>query len=158
MISTPTFSDLAVRKGAELNLGSSPMESASAESEPLISERLMLPNATLRPSAAEAFSSIVGRNWLTGIKNGATKTSTINTPTTVRTIFNVLFMTTSDQAGTSEDWVRRDDGSTDGGGWDGRGRHTSSGVREVLRLPLIPMNRNSQTTLVVWNRDPSWDF
>src|SRR5258707_4179140 len=122
MISTPTFSDLAVRKGAELNLGSSPMESASAESEPLIRERLILPNCTLRPSAAEAFSSIVGRNWLTGIKNGATRTSTTNTPTTMRTIFNVLFMTTSDQAGTSEDWVRRGDGSTETGGRGARGK------------------------------------
>src|SRR5229473_3448346 len=99
MISTPTFSDLAVRKGAELNLGSSPMESASAESEPLISERLKLPSSTLRPSAAEAFSSMVGRNWLTGIKNGATRTSTINTPTTIRTIFNAFFMATSKPGG-----------------------------------------------------------
>jgi len=35
MTLTPTFSDLAVRKGEELNLGSSPMEILSAESEPL---------------------------------------------------------------------------------------------------------------------------
>src|SRR6266446_8493322 len=115
IISTPTLRDFAVRKGEELNLGSSPMERFSAESEPLSSERLMFPSCTLRPSAAEVFSSMVGRNWLTGIKNGATRTSTTNTPTTMRTIFNVLFMTTSDQAGASEDWVRRDDGSTETG-------------------------------------------
>jgi len=54
-ISTPTLTDLAVRKGEELNLGSSPMERFSANSEPLISERLRLPSSTLRPSAAEAF-------------------------------------------------------------------------------------------------------
>jgi len=59
-ISTPDFDGLAVRKGEELNLGSSPMERFSANSEPLISERLRLPSSTLRPSAAEAFSSMWG--------------------------------------------------------------------------------------------------
>src|SRR5229473_4350192 len=91
------------------------MERFSAASEPLSSDRLKFPSWTLRPSAAEAFCSMVGRNSLTGIKNGATRTSTTNTPTTMRTIFNVLFMTTSRPAGTSEDWVRRDDGSTETG-------------------------------------------
>ena len=99
MISTPTFSDLAVRKGEGLNLGSSPMERFSAESEPLRRERLISPNCTLRPRAADAFSSIVGRNWLTGIKNGSTRTSTVSTPTTTRIIFNVFFMTTSKAGG-----------------------------------------------------------
>jgi len=33
IISTPTLTDLAVRKGEELNLGSSPTERFSAESE-----------------------------------------------------------------------------------------------------------------------------
>src|SRR5215467_3238480 len=61
-ISTPTFRDFAVRKDEELNLGSSPIERLSAESEPLMRERLRFPSCTLRPSAAEAFSSIVGRN------------------------------------------------------------------------------------------------
>src|SRR6266478_4491265 len=88
------------------------MERFSAASEPLSSERLKFPSWTLRPSAADAFCSMVGRNSLTGIKNGATRTSTINTPTTIRTIFNVLFMATSDPAGTSEDWVRQGNGST----------------------------------------------
>src|SRR5256885_248962 len=116
IISTPTFSDLAVRKGEGLNFGSSAMERFSAESEPLRSERLILPNCTLRPRAAEAFSSIVGRNWLTGIKNGVTRTSTTSTPTAMRTIFNVLFMATSDSEGAGADWVRRKDGSTAGAG------------------------------------------
>src|SRR5437879_1610025 len=94
IISTPTFNDLAVRKGEELNFGSSPMERFSAAMEPLISERLRLPSSTLRPSAAEAFSSIDGRNWLTGITNGATRTSTNSTPTTIRTIDRLFFMPT----------------------------------------------------------------
>src|SRR6266403_2315220 len=68
------------------------MERFSAESEPLISERLMLPSCTLRPSAAEAFSSMVGRNWLTGIRNGAMRTRTIKTPTTIRMMRSLPFM------------------------------------------------------------------
>jgi hypothetical protein len=36
---------------------------------------------------------------LTGIKNGATRTSTMSTPTTMRTIFNVLFMMASKAGG-----------------------------------------------------------
>src|SRR6266478_9011789 len=95
------------------------MERFSAASEPLSSDRLKFPSWTLRPSAADAFCSMVGRKSLTGIKNGATRTSTTNTPTTMRTIFKVLFMATSDPAGTSEDWVRRENGTTDAarGGW-----------------------------------------
>src|SRR5262249_6379499 len=61
LISTPTFNDLAVRKGEELNFGSSAMERFPAVSEPLSSERLRLPTSTLRPSAVVSFSSIVGR-------------------------------------------------------------------------------------------------
>src|SRR6202171_6063612 len=75
--------DFAVRNGDLLNFGSSAMDKLSAASEPVKSERLRLPTSTLRPSAAEAFSSIVGRNWLTGIRNGATSTRTIRTATTM---------------------------------------------------------------------------
>src|SRR6266446_8433087 len=102
IISTPTLRDLAVRNGEELNLESSPMERFSAESEPLSSERLMLPSCTLRPSAAEAFSSMVGRNWLTGIKNGAMRTRTIRAPTTIRMMRSLPFMTTSKTTGTGD--------------------------------------------------------
>src|SRR3989442_8654706 len=89
------------------------MERFSGASEPLSSDRLKFPSWTLRPRAADAFCSIVGRNSLTGIKNGATRTSTISTPTTIRTIFKVLFMATSDPGGANEDWVRRENGKTD---------------------------------------------
>src|SRR3989442_7476640 len=71
------------------------MERFSGASEPLSSDRLKFPSWTLRPRAADAFCSMVGRNSLTGIKKGATRTSTISTPTTIRTIFKVLFMATS---------------------------------------------------------------
>src|SRR5437867_100329 len=97
------------------------MERFSAASEPVSSERLKFSSWTLRPSAADAFCSMVGRNSLTGIKNGATRTKTTSTPTTMRMMRRVLFMTTSDPAGTSEDWVRRENGTTDAarGGWLG---------------------------------------
>src|SRR5215472_16583765 len=98
-ISTPTCSDLAVRKGEELNLGSSLMERFSADNEPLMSERLKSPSWTLRPSAAEAFASIVGRNWLTGIRNGATRSRTIKTPTTIRAMRSLPFIRTSSAEG-----------------------------------------------------------
>ena len=55
MISTPTFTDLAVRNGDLPYLGSSAIERLSAPSEPLSSDKLKLPTSTLRPSAAEAF-------------------------------------------------------------------------------------------------------
>src|SRR5450432_583325 len=95
IISTPTFTDLAVRKGDVLNLGSSAIERLSAPRPPLNSDRLRLPTSTLRPNAVEAFCSMVPRNWFTGIKNGATRTNTINTPTTMATIFKVRLMRTS---------------------------------------------------------------
>src|SRR6266478_4443639 len=60
--STPTLMDLAVRNGDLLNLGSSAMDKLSAAREPEKSERLRLRTSTLRPSAAEAFSSMVGRD------------------------------------------------------------------------------------------------
>jgi hypothetical protein len=59
---TPTFKDFAVRKGTGLNLGSSPIERSSAEREALKIDSLRLPSVTLRPSAAEVFSSIFDRN------------------------------------------------------------------------------------------------
>ena len=59
---TPTFKDFAVRKGDGLKLGSSPIERSSAASDLLKSDSLRLPSVTLRPSAAEVFSSILGRN------------------------------------------------------------------------------------------------
>src|SRR5258707_2703105 len=84
--STPTLMDFAVRNGDLLNFGSSAIDRLSAASEPVKSDRLRLPTSTFRPSAAEAFSSIVGRNWLTGIRNGATSTRiTRTTMTTSRT-------------------------------------------------------------------------
>lgn len=60
--STPMLRDFAVRNGEELNLGSSPIERFSAASAPLISENLSFPSVTLRPRAAETFSSILDRN------------------------------------------------------------------------------------------------
>src|ERR1700730_369666 len=90
--STPTLTDFAVRNGELLNLGSSAMDKLSAASEPLKSERLRLPTSTLRPRAAEAFSSIVGRNWFTGIRKGATSTRTTRTATMIRTTRSVRRM------------------------------------------------------------------
>src|SRR5207245_11284136 len=85
-ISTPTLKDLAVRKGEELNLGSSPMERLSAESEPVMRERLRFPSCTWRPSAAEAFSSMVGRKWLTGMRYGIVRNRKIKIPPTIGTM------------------------------------------------------------------------
>src|SRR5260221_12190268 len=62
-----------------------------------MSDRLRLPSCTLRPSAAEAFSSMVGLNWLTGMKNGITKSRTIRTPTAIRMLRTVWFMMTSER-------------------------------------------------------------
>src|SRR5205085_3694588 len=105
MSSTPTCRDLAVRKGEELNLGSSPMERFSADSEPLRSERLRFPSCTLRPRAAEAFSSIVGRNWFTGIKNGSTRIKTTKTPTRMSTTRSLLPIGASSMEGIA--WMEK---------------------------------------------------
>src|SRR5882672_1067117 len=99
MISTPTLNDLAVRNGDVLNLGSSPMEILSAASEPLSRERLRLPSSTFRPRACEAFSSMVGRNLSTGIKNGAMTTIRIKTTNTTARMRRVRFMTVSSARG-----------------------------------------------------------
>src|SRR5437773_11025642 len=48
-ISTPTLNALARKNGDWLKLGSSAMESVSADSEPEKSDRLKLPICTLRP-------------------------------------------------------------------------------------------------------------
>src|SRR5277367_1968091 len=87
--STPTLTFLAVRKGAELNLGSSLMETSSMPTEPPRMERLRLPSWTFRPRAAEAFSSMVGRNLLTGIRNGRTKRTTMMSRMAMPTHFNL---------------------------------------------------------------------
>src|SRR5580704_19218412 len=92
IISTPTFSDFAVRNGPELNFGSSATERLSTPSEPLISDKLSLPSSTLRPSASLAFCSIVGRNLSTGIRNGAISSSRINTTITIPIHFRALLM------------------------------------------------------------------
>ncbi len=68
------------------------MDKLSAAREPEKSERLRLPTSTLRPSAAEAFSSMVGRNWLTGIRKGATRTRTTKTTTMTSMMRSVRLM------------------------------------------------------------------
>src|SRR5258708_37299187 len=115
--STPTLSDFAVRKGEGLNLGSSPIERSSAESAPRISDKLRLPSWTLRPSAAEAFSSMVGLNWLTEMKNGATSSTTIKTPTAIRIKRRVRFITASERW--APQWFQGGDGDDNTGVADG---------------------------------------
>src|SRR5271165_2738194 len=83
IISTPTFTLLAVRNGVALNLGSSAMERSSMPSEPVMSERLKLPSCTLRPSAVEALASMVGLNLFTGMRKGTTSRITISTTMTM---------------------------------------------------------------------------
>src|SRR6266478_3296727 len=113
--STPTLSDLAVRKGDGLNLGSSPIERSSAASAPWISDKLRLPSWTLRPSAAEAFSSMVGLNWLTGMKNGATSSTTIKTPTAIRIKRRVRLITAAERW--APQWFQGGNGDDNTGSW-----------------------------------------
>src|SRR4030095_2880738 len=62
--STPILSDLPVRNGDWLKLGSSEIERCSAEREPEKIERLRFPIWTPRPSAEESCCSIAGRKEL----------------------------------------------------------------------------------------------
>src|ERR1700751_862694 len=70
MSSTPTFTVLAVRKGPELNFGSSLTETLSIPTDPVSRDKLRFPSCTLRPSASEALDSMVGLNLLMGIRKG----------------------------------------------------------------------------------------
>src|ERR1700676_565409 len=93
--STPTFTVFAVRKGAELNLGSSLTETSSIPTEPVKSDKLKFPSCTLRPSASDAFDSMVGLNLLIGIRNGTTNKITMIATTTIPIHFTLLLMGTS---------------------------------------------------------------
>src|SRR5499425_3188184 len=112
IISTPTLSDLAVRKGEGLNFGSSPMERFFAVSEPEKRERLRSPSWTLRPSASEAVCSMVGRKLLTGIRNGATRRRTTMTATMMPMILSERPMETSGELRNGKGLERRTDNTT----------------------------------------------
>src|ERR1035438_10498994 len=84
IMATPTLTPLAVRNGVWLNLGSSAITRFSAESEPVKRDRLRFAACTWRARAVDAFASIVGLNWLTGIRNGTITRITITIPTAIR--------------------------------------------------------------------------
>src|SRR3981189_3599297 len=90
--STPTFTVFAVRNGPELNLGSSLTETSSIPTDPVRSDKLKLPSCTLRPSASDAFDSMVGLNLLMGIRNGTTIKITSIATMTIPIHFSLLLM------------------------------------------------------------------
>src|SRR6187549_415062 len=81
--STPILSDLPVRNGDWLKLGSSEIERCSAEREPEKIERLRFPIWTPRPSVEESCCSIAGRKELTLMKKGIAMRITSKTPTRI---------------------------------------------------------------------------
>src|SRR4029077_7180896 len=93
--STPTFTVFAVRNGPGLNFGSSLTETSSMPTDPVKSDKLRLPSCTLRPSASEAFDSMVGLNLLMGIRNGTTSKITMIAATAMASHFSLLLMGTS---------------------------------------------------------------
>jgi len=100
IISTPTLSDSAVRRRLA-ELGSSPMERFSAERRAANQREAHVPELHFAASAAEAFSSMVGRNWLTGIKNGTMRTRTIKNGGDDKDDAELAFMTTPRRNGRS---------------------------------------------------------
>ena len=84
-ISTPTLKLFAVRKGEVLKAGSSAIDRSEAVSEPEKIDKLRSPTCTLRPSAVDSLSSIVGRKEFALMNRGSANRRTINTPTAIST-------------------------------------------------------------------------
>src|SRR4030095_6288665 len=91
--STPILSDLPVRNGDWLKLGSSEIERCSAERDPEKIERLRFPTWTPRPSVEESCCSIAGRKELALMKKGIAIRMTSKTPTRMPILRSFLFMT-----------------------------------------------------------------
>src|ERR1700735_4527437 len=90
--STPTASDLAVRKGDLLKLGSSAIEISETVTPPEKIASLISPMVTLRPSAAVSLVSSVGLNWLALMKSGRHRTRSSTTATMAPIIMRGFFV------------------------------------------------------------------
>src|SRR3954467_13266169 len=92
IISTPTVSDFAWRKGSLLKFGSSAMTTSFNTTPPLSNETSILPMVTWRPTASLALLSTIGRSFSALIRKGIARMAMTMRATMLPKMIQSFFM------------------------------------------------------------------